>query len=265
MSEDSYYEDREHHCEVLVRIIQSREGSPSKAEREAAFEELLEMFRPLIKSIAHRVYRGYKHALFTDFPTFYHDTVTCAIELVLADYVPKKYGGKAMFAPYLQSKLFYRTLYRAQRTVLRSSREFCIPLNFEETTRTDQLLSSDCITNNLRAILDQTMSGQIHTAILSQVMNRKETVFDDFTQLQISSRVEKLRNVAKHMLTEREHFIWEGTLFLGMQFNEIAKELNTNLIEDESPWTKQRVFNAYNRIRVKVLSAFGEASLSGEV
>jgi hypothetical protein len=263
MSEDSYYEEREHRCEHLVRIIQSREGTPSKEDREGAFEELLEMFRPLIKSIASRVYRGYRHKLYTDFSSFYHDTITTAIELVLADYVPKKYGGKAMFAPYLQTKLYYRTLYRAQRGVLQNQREFSSPLQFEGNDRADPSMISNTVL--FRDVYEETIVGQINAAILSQVMNTKETVFDAFTQLQIANKIDKLRKIAKLALTDKEHFIWHSTLFSGMQLNEIATSLNASLDQDESAWTKQRVFNAYNKIRIKVLSAFGEASLSCDV
>ncbi len=229
MTENAYYEEREHRCEYLIRIIQSREGTPSKENREEAFSELLEMFRPLIRRISLKVFHVYGPALRTDFDSFHHDTISTAVEMILADYVPKKYGGKAMFAPYLQTKLYYRTLWLAQK---------------EKSS----------------IIWDQ-----VETAILSQVSGKEETAFDILEQKEIEHRVTMLKEIAEKKLTEQETLVWNGALFSGMKMIEIASALNKSLTEGENAWTKQRVYNFYHKIRIKVLSAYGEAALIGEV
>lgn len=263
MIDDGYYEEREHRCELLVRIIQSREGTPTKEEREKAFEELLEMFRPLIRAIASRVYRGFRHVLHSDFATFYHDTITTAIELVLADYVPKKYGGKAMFAPYLQTKLYFRTLYRAQRALKHHEREFSAEIAFREND--DPWTTDSGVAKVMKLAHDESIGGQLDAAILAQAMESKETIFETFDRHELQKRVDKLVFIAKSCLDEREHFVWQSTLFTGLKMHEIATAINLQLTFGENPWNKQRVYNYYHKIRSKVLSAYGEAALAGEV
>ncbi len=253
-----YYEGPEHRCELLVRIIQSREGAPSKDEREEAFSELLEMFRPLIKSIASKVYKVYGKGLRTDWGSFYHDTIATAVEMVLDDYIPKKNGGKAMFAPYLQTKLYYRTLWRAQKTIKQYERE--LPITFDKELW--DLFTDSPILDRQQ---EEFIRGQIDNAILSQVTDKELSVFDTVIQNQLRIRLKKLNQVAHSKLTKKELFIWHSTLFSGMNINEIALSLNKDLVENEHPWTKQRVHNFYHKIRVKVLAAYGEAALAGEV
>ena len=259
MTENAYYEEREHRCEYLIRIIQSREGTPSKENREEAFSELLEMFRPLIRRISLKVFHVYGPALRTDFDSFHHDTISTAVEMILADYVPKKYGGKAMFAPYLQTKLYYRTLWLAQKTMKYYEREY---LSTMEIPDPDDAPGTNETTKKEKSSI---IWDQVETAILSQVSGKEETAFDILEQKEIEHRVTMLKEIAEKKLTEQETLVWNGALFSGMKMIEIASALNKSLTEGENAWTKQRVYNFYHKIRIKVLSAYGEAALIGEV
>ena len=240
-----YDNEGEHPCEALIRIVQSREGNPSKIEREAAFVELLEMFRKGIFAISSSVYKKWHQSICQDYESFHHDTVATFIEMVVCDYVPKKYGGAAMFAPYFQSKLYFRTLDRAQRRANLYNRER--PMDIIECF--------DTLSNNNR---DDNKQEDYHLlrSVYQSIVGVNSEISEGLETAELQARIKHLRRTAKRVLSDKYYSIWDLHIFSEWTSDEIAKQIGS---------TRKVVYTFYKRARTAVLAAYAEDHLRGRI
>lgn len=226
--------------EVLIRRIQNREGSIPKAEREEALLELIKKFQYLIKKIANDVWRKEIGETPDDFQ---HDTLTTFLELVVEDYIPPRYGGQTTFAPYIQSKLYWKTLYRAQRLTTQRNRAFSVDF-------TDKGLES----NPDRS--EQQVPHALREALLANAGNVEDVIVQDMRDNEIAKQLMELRLIAddSRILDDRERFVWNAYFFSPLTVREIGEKIEpkigTSRVNQLVGQVRQKVLAEYARRRI---------------
>lgn len=202
------------------------------------------MFRPLILTISSALYRKFKSFTSDEFDDFHHSVLVSAIELVLHDFVPQTYGGQAYFATYLKRKLWLVCLGRAR-------------INAEK-----QMYASETFQYGDYLTIAK---GHDSQAIAEEITDIDQTSVNDLAFGEVDKRVADVLMIAQQSLTETEFIIWQYVLLRGSSYTQIAEILKDRDPDSKYTWTKQRVYNAYNSIRQKVMASYGMAVLAGKV
>lgn len=113
----------------LIRLAQNRNGSVQKQVRDEAMMHLCRKFRRLICKKARETYRK---ANPTPYDEWEHEAITTFIELVLDDYRLKEDGGAAFFGHYINQKLYYRLVDKAQRVIGHYNRQGMLDIGTAE-------------------------------------------------------------------------------------------------------------------------------------
>jgi len=224
--------------ERLVKVVQNREGNHPKEEREKALITLAQQFRYLIKKISTQCWRKATGETKEDFE---HDTMTCFCEMVLVDYIPKAYGGLAHFGPYIQTKLYYRTLWRAQKAVRDSGRSFVSDFSGEYDGNY-QIKGTELIRKGL--------SPEVRDAIVATSTNVEDDVIGQMRDDEIETLLHEIMSIAARVLDKREKFVWDAYLYSPMLVKEIGNKM-------EPPIGTSRVNQIVIIARKKVLEEFG--------
>lgn len=225
--------------ERLVKVVQNREGNHTKQEREDALIDLAHRFRYLIKKIATKCWRKSTGESREDFE---HDVMTTFCEMVLVDYIPKAYGGLAHFGPYVQNKLYWRTVYRAQTLVRESMRTF--------TTDFADSHTHDAAKGGAHGSTGSRLSPEIRDAILGMSTNVEDDVIGRMRDEEIQEQLNEVAAIAAQVLDEREKFVWDAYLYSPMMVKEIGGKLTP-------PIGTSRVNQIVIQARKKVLEELG--------
>lgn len=224
--------------ERLVKVVQNREGNHAKQEREDALIDLAHRFRYLIKKIATKCWRKSTGETREDFE---HDVMTTFVEMVLTDYIPKAYGGLAHFGPYVQNKLYWRTVYRAQTLVRESMRTFATDYR-------------DCYDHSHQwgdgRSNGNALPTELREAILGMSTNVEDDVIGRMRDEEIQQQLAEVAAIAAQVLDEREKFVWDAYLYSPMMVKEIGSKLTP-------PIGTSRVNQIVIQARKKVLAELG--------
>lgn len=234
----------EHKCEELIRRIQSRDGlRVPREEREVALIELFQSFRYLIRRIAKDTFEEYGKRLGETFQDWEHDTTTTFFELVVDDYVPIEYGGQsAAFAPYIQTKLYFKMKYAGQKMEKQAFRNISTDIN--EITEFDP----DFAGRGARAT---SLNYEIREALYANLTNAEEEVLRDLEDGEISKLLKQVVAIAKSCLDEREFFVWSHYHFSEDAVREIGPQLNP-------PISTSRVQQIVQQARKKIFEEIGK-------
>lgn len=230
-------------CERLVKIAQNRDGQRiSREEREAALVKLIHDFRYLIRKIARDTWSD---ATGERFENFEHDTTTTFLELIIDDYVPVSHGGASPFAPYVQSKLYWRMVDKAQRAKNHYRRQFSV--SPREGRRGD---GGSRTTEPVNSQLDKF----ILESTFQNITETPDAVIEEFRDDQIRETLTLLNKIASEVLDERQRYVWKHYFFEKTQVREIGEKLNP-------PVGTARVHQLVQQARGLVLREFGKRQI----
>jgi hypothetical protein len=227
--------------EKLIKVIQNRNGARvPREEREQALLDLIHSFRYLIRKIAKDTFDAYAKSLGERFEDWEHDTMTTFLELVVEDYIPIEFGGQAAFGPYIQTKLFFRMKYAGQK----------IEKQYQRAT----LIDFSVLEQATGSVVENFLRGAVREAIYQQVTDSSEDLMDSFTDIEIRTMLNEIKDIAQKVLEPRELLVWGKYHFSGEAVRDIGGQLNP-------PISTSRVNQIVQGARKKIFETLGKRQI----
>lgn len=225
--------------EILIRRIQKRPGYVTEVhDRERDCEELIHLFRYLIRKIATKTWRAGNSETRED---WFQDTMTAFIEFVLSDYLPKEFGGSAMFGTYIQNKLFWKMVYAGQKNLEHSAMHR--QTNFHAETASFE--SGDRVDH---------FSADLRGRILELSTGIEEHLIAEMRDEDVSRQLREVEEISKKVLDARELFLWDSFMTSPTTVRESGEKCNP-------PISGSRVHQIIATSRRKVLEEMGRRAL----
>lgn len=195
--------------EFLIRRIQQRDGLViSREEREDDFVELIKQFEGFIKKIAKSTWKKSNKISLED---WHSDTISTFYEYIISDYIHPRYGGASPFAPYIKTKLYFRMVHKGQEENKYINRSFASEMH--------TVLDSEWTENN-----------DLRKTVLRSMLENSISVEEEFiankTDMAISEKLKEIKVIAKEILNERDHSIWEKYFYTGLKSRDIGASLD---------------------------------------
>jgi hypothetical protein len=227
----------------LIDVAQMRGASIKLEDREAAIIELISRFQFLIRKIAKSVWRPNRGVEWAEWE---HDAQTVFLELLVDDYVPKHCGGASGFTHYIQQKLYYRLLHKAQQELKRIERVTLADLGTEEQFEEagDRGASHN--------------SQEIQRAALQLTTELEDDVLSTFRTEDIKRKYDEILEIAKRVLDERETYVFKNYYLSGTYVRDIGPAM-------VPPISRARVLQLVKTVRDKIWKELGRRALGEQL
>lgn len=240
--------------ESLICTIQQREGSKGvpRDEREAASIELIGLFKYLIKKIANLTWRKECGETRTDWE---HDTMATFFELVISDFLPKKFGGAASFGPYIQQKLYWKMVYKGQK-LCNSNNRLTSVCDFE-IENVEDISGARMLHGTRYAQVLNPFTSAIREAILANATGLEESYIESLRDQDIDKILAEIDQIVS-TLDDRSIFVWRSYFYSDMSTKLIGESL-------VPPVGSSRVHQFVHKTRKTVLEELGKRRVSASL